>query len=409
MRLRVGLIAFAVLFCSGVWSMDANRDFKSYEQQRSLLKRQLRKNLKGPDWLTPYRRAEPAPKYPGVYLWDSAFIAEVWRRIDPSVAKDIVLSVLHGQRKDGRIPHVRSILGPSQWTQPPLLSWITWRVYQSSGDRDFLTQTYPRLLRYNQWLQAHRKNIEGLYFWVHPYESGIDNSPRFSDRAEKNFANTSQQAAVDFSSYMVLDFEHLEKIARALGHQTAAKRFELQRQRLAHRIENRLFDKKRNLYFDWDYEKGQFVEVDSISSLMPLWAGVSSPARAKILRDHIMDPRFYNTPIPLPSVARTDPSFEKDCWRGPVWINTAYAVLLGLNRYGFKSETKDLGRRLVRGVYETAKTEGSFYEYYDPDQPGLRELSRKKGNWWKQITLGSKPVRDFVGWTGLVLNIESMP
>jgi hypothetical protein len=29
------------------------------------------------------------------------------------------------------------------------------------------------------------------------------------------------------------------------------------------------------------------------------------------------------------------------------------------------------------------------------------ELRRKKGNLWKRLTLGSKPVKNFVGWSGL--------
>jgi len=37
-------------------------------------------------------------------------------------------------------------------------------------------------------------------------------------------------------------------------------------------------------------------------------------------------------------------------------------------------------------------------------------LHRKRGNLWKRLTLGAKPVADFVGWSGLVntLLIENM-
>ncbi|WPL16556.1 hypothetical protein Thiowin_01521 [Thiorhodovibrio winogradskyi] len=31
-----------------------------------------------------------------------------------------------------------------------------------------------------------------------------------------------------------------------------------------------------------------------------------------------------------------------------------------------------------------------------------RALRRKRGNWWKTLTLGAGPQRDFVGWSGLV-------
>lgn len=50
------------------------------------------------------RYARPAPNYKGVYLWDSAFIADVWRLWDPSVAEEVIYSVLLNQKSDGRVP-----------------------------------------------------------------------------------------------------------------------------------------------------------------------------------------------------------------------------------------------------------------------------------------------------------------
>src|SRR5690606_39179500 len=48
---------------------------------------------------------------------------------------------------------------------------------------------------------------------------------------------------------------------------------------------------------------------------------------------------------------------------------------------------------------------GRYYEFYDPTAYGVRDLHRKRGNRWKAVTLGKKPVIDFVGWTGLVNTI----
>ncbi|MFX1452707.1 MAG: hypothetical protein ACFFCM_17850, partial [Promethearchaeota archaeon] len=101
---------------------------------------------------------------------------------------------------------------------------------------------------------------------------------------------------------------------------------------------------------------------------------------------------------------------EKDMWRGPVWVNTAYLVIKGLEKYQRYKLSGEFAFRIIKGVFETWKNEGSFYEYYDPERYDLKELSRKKGNLYKQITLGGKPVKNFVGWTGLInsLFIESV-
>ncbi len=118
--------------------------------------------------------------------------------------------------------------------------------------------------------------------------------------------------------------------------------------------------------------------------------------------DSLTDPNQYNTKIPFPSVARNETIFVKDMWRGPIWINMAYLTIHGMNRYARGDASAMMAKKLVDGVYATWKNEGHFFEFYDPDRTDIKELHRKKGNLWKKLTLGSKPVKDFVGWTGLV-------
>jgi len=124
----------------------------------------------------------------------------------------------------------------------------------------------------------------------------------------------------------------------------------------------------------------------------------------------VMNPAEFNTPFPLPSVALDDPTFEKDCWRGPVWINTAYMVIVGMELYGFRAEAAELAFGVADGVYRNYKIEGEFVEFYDPALDGFKDLHRKRGNLYKRITLGDKPKPDFAGWTALAntLVIENL-
>jgi len=93
-----------------------------------------------------------------------------------------------------------------------------------------------------------------------------------------------------------------------------------------------------------------------------------------------------------------------------VWINTAFAVIEGMRRYGLHEAAAEFAYRLCDGVYRTYGHTGRFYEFYDPTAYGIKDLYRKRGNRWKAMTLGKKPVIDFVGWTGLVntLAIEAL-
>jgi hypothetical protein len=361
-------------------------------------------NLKNPDSFSAMRHAQPAPPFRGVYLWDSAYIAQVWKWWDADVARDILDAVVH-LRDGDRLQHFASEFSRSRLTQPPLLAWSLDRLGQHvplSVYRAWLAAAYEPLRAYHIWLYAKRRLPNGLFAWAHPYESGVENTPRFSSRDERKLDDTHHLGAPDFCSYVALQCEALAAMARALDKGDHARGYEQQAQVLKDAVNATLWDDEHGLYFDRDVHSGRFVRSRTIASLLPLWAGIPDRKRAQRLLNHILDPATFNTLIPLPSVALDDPDFERDMWRGPVWINTAYSVIEGLRRYGFHDAASDLAYRLCDGVYHTFARTGHFYEFYDPTDLGIDHLHRKRGNRWKRMSLGGKPVPDFVGWTGLV-------
>jgi glycogen debranching enzyme len=362
-------------------------------------------NLKTPNIFFKGYRAHPSPKYIAAYLWDTAFISQTWMYWDTHIAQELMKYIFRFQGKDGIIHHaVLEILVkpyPYNNTQPPLLAWATWRIFERSQDKAFLADSYSHLKRYHEWLLLNRKQPDGLFFWKHPYESGIDNSPRFSNRDESIKQDTTKMAAVDMSSYMAMSMESLAKMANVLGLAQDKTRFEREYQNLKTVMNEKLWDERDQTYYDWDYRKNDFIRVDTISNLTPMAAGIATEAQAQALMVRIMDPLIYNTRVPFPSVARNDPTFIKDMWQGPVWINMAYLGVIGVDRYGHHAEAANFAKKLVAGVYGTWMNLHDFYEYYDPDRYDIVELTRKKGNWWKELTLGKKPVNHFAGWTAL--------
>ncbi|MEK7357094.1 MAG: trehalase family glycosidase, partial [Bdellovibrionota bacterium] len=395
---------------------------------------QLDKNLRRPSAKNPHYHAQPSPKYQGVYLWDSAFIALIWSHRDSNVAKDIIRSVIHNQKSDGRIPHVVDIFGTSALTQPPVLSWAASRLANSSSDAAFAKEIFPKLKRYNEWLFANRRLKTGLFFWQHPYESGIDNAPRFGARDESKYVDTRVIEAVDLSSYVVMDCEALASIAAILVAATPPgvtrdayaldeARFRSVANALSALVRERLWDETSGYFYDRRLVDGKFIAIPTIASFFPLTAGIADSSQADRLIAHLIDPKEFNTPLPFPTVARSSAYFEKDMWRGPVWINTAYLTIQGMKRYGHEAQAREMGSRLVDGVYSAWHYEHKFVEFYDPEAYHFRHLSRKKGiELWglsgakslgavlkhlflKQLFLGTKPVDHFIGWTGLVNNL----
>ncbi len=369
-------------------------------------------NLRMPSAISPVRYALPAPAFRAVYLWDSAFIAQIWKWWSPETGWDILNAVLRCRDGD-RLQHFVSEFARSSFTQPPLIAWSLHGLAEAVEPetyRAWSAQAFWPLLSYQRWLDAHRRLPNGLYAWAHAYESGVENAPRFGDREERRLRDTRGIAAPDFSAYVVLQLDALAAMAQTLGYCREASVLARDADTLRARVNAELWDEADGLYYDRDTRSGAFIRSQSIACLMPLWAGIPDARRAERLLEHILDPAGFNTLIPLPSMAIGDPAFERDMWRGPVWVNMAFAVIDGMRRYGFDEAAADFAYRLCDGVYRTHARTGRFFEFYDPTAYTVRDLERKRGNQWKALTLGTKPVSNFVGWTGLVntLVIEAL-
>jgi len=366
--------------------------------------RTLLMNLHGPNWYFNTRYAYPSPTFRGAYLWDTAFISQVWKPWDPATAEAINRAVLD-HAENGRLNHYTGPWGTSENTQPPVMTWSVWENYLWSNDKDNLESAYKVLKDYNNWYYENRRLDTGLFFWIHPYESGIDNTPRFGSKDESEVADMPNLAAIDVNSYIVRQNETLAKMAEELGRPDEAKLYRKKADELAALVNELMWDEDSGYYYDLETKTGELVKIRTIASLFPLFAGIPDKGRAEIVLSHVMDPSEFNTDIPLPSVARDEEEFEKDCWRGPVWTNTAYMVIVGMERYGYNEDAAELSWKLVDGIYRTHQNTGDLVEFYDPDRHDFKELSRKKGNLYKQITLGGKPRPNFVGWTGLANTI----
>lgn len=363
-------------------------------------------NLQKPDVLSSRRYAHPAPAFKGVYLWDSAFIAQIWKWWDPATAIEILRAVL--DLRDGpRLQHVVADLVSSPYTQPPLIAWSLHEIVKLSPhtiNETDLIDAFEILTKYHEWLRRERMHSSGLFFWEHCYESGVENAPRFGSRDERQLIDTREMASPDLCSYVILQCEALAGLAKRLG-RGKPELFTERAETLRRLMNERLWHQEDGIYHDRRFSDGGWIRSRTIAGLLPLWAGVPDAPRARRMLEQVTNPAAFGTRLPFPSVAADDPNFELDMWRGPVWINTAYGALLGLRRHGFQRELAELAWRLCDGVFETHANTRRIYEFFHPNQPDLGRLNRKLGNRWKKLTLGNKPRPDFVGWSGLVNTI----
>jgi hypothetical protein len=343
----------------------------------------------------------------GQWLWDTCFHAIAWKLFDRELAKQLLLNLFNYQDKQsGFIPIcVEQTYGLQDYaTQPPLIAFALRKV---CDDPDTIAWVYPRLEQFYRWLEQHRMQSGGLFRWNTAGESGMDNSPRFDNDPTLpttpetlNFCTRvipDNIAHIDISCMMVMFAESLEEFARKLGQDDQAKLWKEKTGQLTGKINECLFDAKDGFYYDRS-EDGAFRRIKTVASFWALLAGVCSKEQAHMLMEHIMNPAEFFTEFPLPSVAVNEPSFCLNYWRGPVWINICYIVVLGLRKYGYNQQADEIVRKVTKGICRDYYRTGQFWELYDPFG-GPSEYLRKKHMGPRGNASG------FCGWTANILNM----
>lgn len=326
-------------------------------------------------WTTPDRL--PHKKW---WLWDSVFHSIGYVYIEPELAHKALLSILDVQKPDGFIPHMSD---PHRYvhphTQPPILAWGTYRLYERTGRRDWVEEMYSGMKLFLEWIMKNRdENKNYLFEWyVDPDvevcrcgESGMDNTPRFDV--------VQLMDAIDFSSYMANEMRHMAKLAEILDLPDDAAEYRELFEKIKGQINKVLYDEKDGRYYDRELESGLFRKVSTPAGFLPLFAGVCTPEQAKRLLADITDPKTFSTVMPLPTVALDDPYHSTDYWRGTTWICYNYMVEQGLREYGFIKEADEMVDATLKCIAEWYEREGCLFEIYDPkNRLCPTELGRK--------------------------------
>jgi glycogen debranching enzyme len=369
--------------------------------------------------------------YPFQWNWDSAFVAMGWACFDEKRAWQEILSLLKGQWEDGLIPqivfHAPSddyFPGPDVWgierepptsgiTQPPVLATAVRAMLDTAEDsalaESMVASVYPRLLLNHRWWQTARDaGGTGLVTTLHPWETGMDNSPAWDAALARVPTETTTAIRrrdtdhVDASARPRGEeyqrFIHLVDTFRAAGwdpaRMVAASPFRVadigtnaillraERDLLALSVRfgkpadaaaimARIALKDAALPRLWDGAAGGFVSFDQIADapipvatsagFLPLFARCATPAQIAALAARI---EHWATLVPflVPSTNPADPAFEKlRYWRGPIWSVVNWMIADGLEWGG----CAPLAARVRRDTVALIEKAG-FSEYFDP-------------------------------------------
>jgi len=324
-------------------------------------------------WTTPDRL--PHKK---MWLWDSVFHSLGNYILSERLAEDSIMAPLDIASKDGFIPHMADIYGTSKITQPPVLAYGIWKLFEKNRNRQLLSKTYDRLKSYLIWNKENRdSNKNNLFEWAvsedpncHCDECGMDNSPRFDDKPVLD--------AIDFSCFMANETRYMAYIANELNMPEEAKFWSEWHEEIKDAVNSILWDENDGFYYDFDVNKGELKKVQSVASFLPLFAGVCDHRQAALLVAALKDESRFFTPLGVPSIAVSDSTYGTDMWRGPVWINYNYMIAEGLREYGYDSLADFIIDKTIRTVAFWYAHDGVIYEFYESqNRVSPQKLSRK--------------------------------
>lgn len=401
----------------------------------------------------------PAPGlYPHQWLWDSCFIAIGLRHIDVDRAQTEILSLLRGQWHNGMLPHNilstkihardrniwRSWTNPdspddiatSGITQPPVLAEAVVRVGQrlkKAERRSWYKQVYPALLAHHQWLYNERDpHNEGLVLQIHPWESGLDNTPPWMHELHEHqlatwirvlkkihagwlinlfrrdtkripaaerldpiealaFYSTQRRLRrkgynidkilshslfaiedLTFNCILIRANQHLLEIAKLLKEDVPEELLESMSK--TEKALEQLWDPYSGQYYSRNFVTHNLLKEPSIATLMPLYAGTISKERADQLVRLLENQHVFGTHYPVPSVPLNSPWFDAhEYWQGPTWVNTNWLIIDGLARSGYADHAAALSESTIAMVASAGCAE--YFSPLDGSPAGAHDFS----------------------------------
>lgn len=353
-----------------------------------------------------YTYTTPAPAmYPYQWLWDSCFHAIMFSHFDVARGKTELESLLAKQFENGMVPHMiyweRGDAIDIDWgmgeerstiTQPPMLAYAVWQLYEKDNDLSFLKRTYPALFHFYRYLiterDPHERRLVGL---INPDESGEDNSPRFDgllnlppvhtekENLDKRITLVEENRKcnfdapfcmknffwvkdVPFNSIMIRNLEILAIIAGKLDKSYDAEYFNRVRDEMTASM--RKFMLEDDIFWSTYGEDYKKIKVKTWAIFAPLFAKILSQDEATTLVEkYLKDPKSFWSPYPVTSVSMEEASFNPESmWRGPVWIGVNWFIHKGLLNYGFTEEAAIIRQKSIELLEKSG-----FREYYHPE------------------------------------------
>ena len=248
-----------------------------------------------------------------------------WRSIDPSVAEDIVCSVLSCQTENGSIPASLSADGAVLTPSPawPLLAQAASAAWERRRHPKFLDYVLPRLYRYLAHAVSHTDpRACGIHCWQASSESII---PQAFD---------AELESPDLATFLICEIEAFLQLCEAAPQFTFDRAgLDAEHEILTRHLLQSLWDNKAKV-FRSRYENGTPIERVSVASILPLLWRELPPRHEEPLLRQMNNRAPFHTPCGAPLWLR----WEDETETPPIPALHQVLLLEALTRTGARQE-----------------------------------------------------------------------
>jgi hypothetical protein len=301
--------------------------------------------------------------------------------------------------ENGLVPNFATVNGCSSRdrSEPPVGALICRELYRLFGEKWFLEEVYPSLLRWNRWwdekrsLAAEYLQPEKLLCWgSDPYEpvlntslelehvnarqggaweSGLDNLPVYDDVPFDPDLHLLLIHDAGLNGLYVEDCEALAEMALALGRAEEVKELSARAERYRCSLAW-LWDETSGIYRNRYTQSGEFSQRLAPTSFYPLLAQALTPEQAeRMIHEHFYNPKEFWGEYLIPSISRDDPAYpEQLYWRGRIWGPMNLLTYFSLKKYPSLAQAcKDMAEKSVKLLMKEWLEHGHIHENYNCD------------------------------------------
>ena len=339
----------------------------------------------------------PGGPFRTVYYWDMYFI-NLGLILDGDLvqAKNNADNFMFVVETQGFIPN--SMRKGMSRSQPAFASWTYRVVYEKTRDKEWLKRALAVTEREYAFWRVMRRGVDGLYtcrpycppeelwkfekttrqrltgtpddpvekfeFMFHAMagaESGLDFSPVFEKRSGDFYP-----LIMDVPVYTMET--NAAWFCSELGDEPGRIRWQKRADDHLARFLKLMWNDERGMFFDYDFMNRRHARIASVTTFLPLWAGMATPEQARRVHESLT---IFEKDFGLTTQEPGDRD-QVYQWDDPnAWPPLQMLAFLGLHRYGYDESARRIASKYVTATVQNFEKTGQLWEKYNAYTGGL--------------------------------------